>query len=344
MKSELSFAPVCYAEFPGWAEEDHAAALAAYLNSQERVVAGAAAPVRVPPGEDAREFFETRFVPHRVLHAQTRGLLTGYFEPVLPGSRERTAVFQIPVHRRPPDLVTLVDDAMRGSSGERLTHARQGKGGGLEPFPTRAEIESGALADQGLELLYLADPVEAFFLHVQGSGLIELTEGTTIRITYDGKNGHPYRSIGRHLIETGQLAPDRVSLESLAAWLRGDPERGRKVMQVNASYIFFRELAGDTAHPLGVGEIPLTPGRSLAIDASIHAIGLPIWVDAPTLTHATGGAPFRRLMIAQDVGSAITGPERGDIFFGTGTEAGRLAGITNHPGNLFVLLPRSSAP
>jgi membrane-bound lytic murein transglycosylase A len=192
--------------------------------------------------------------------------------------------------------------------------------------------------------MYLADPVDVFFMQVQGSGRIRLPDGQMVRVHYDGKNGYPYTSIGRHLIDTGVLTADQMSLDALAKWLRADPERGRKVMWNNASYVFFRELTGaEAGGPLGVIEIPLTDGRSLAVDAGVHAIGTPIFVTSPTLSHATKGGAFERLMIAQDVGSAIKGPERGDIYFGSGDEAGRLAGVTKHQGNFYVLLPRADA-
>jgi membrane-bound lytic murein transglycosylase A len=365
--SDVTFETVCFVDLPGWGQDDHAAAFRAFRKSCERVLAAVeGAPSTsnvVPPSalrhacDDARAlgrwrvtraaarvFFETHFTPHRVLHKAREGLLTGYYEPVLYGSRRREGRFQTPIYRRPPDLVNLVDESMRGAQGQTLTHARK-TDDGLQPYPTRAEIESGALRDRGLELLYLADPVDVFFMQIQGSGRIKLPDGTAIRVSYDGKNGHPYSSIGRHLIDTGQLAADQVSLRGLIMWLKADTERARKVMWHNASYVFFRELEGEGATgPLGVLDIPLTPGRSLAVDAGVHAIGTPIYISAPTLTHPSLSGSFQRLMIAQDVGSAIKGPERGDIFFGSGPAAGRLAGVTKHAGNFFVLLPRAGAP
>lgn len=350
----VSFEPVSFADLPGWEADDHSAALQAFLKSLERLqpkavgagtdltnLARAARSARTTSGE-ARQFFESFFTPHRVLHDRSHGLLTGYYEPVLPGSRKRQGRFQVPVYRRPPDLVNLVDESMRGAAGAALTHARAAEDGQLAPYPTRQEIESGALDGRGLELLYLADAVDAFFMHIQGSGLIELEDGSSVRLSYDGKNGHPYTSVGRCLVEAGTFAADEVTLESLMSWLRADPERGRQVMWQNKSYIFFRELAEpDARAPLGADGIPLTAGRSLAVDAGVHTLGLPIYVVAPELTHTAEGGPLQRLMIAQDVGSAIRGPERGDVFFGTGSEAGRRAGLTQHAGSFFVLLPRA---
>ncbi|MCL4766129.1 MAG: MltA domain-containing protein [Hyphomicrobiaceae bacterium] len=361
-RSQVSFVAVRFADLSGWEEDDHAAAIASFVRSCDRLTA--AASPRAASGQDAardlaslcgearalagsgadgaRRFFEARFTPHRVVHERPQGLLTGYYEPVLAGSRTRQGRYQTPVYRRPPDLVNLVDESMRGTTGAALTHARKA-GDGVAPYATRAEIESGALAGRGLELLYLADPVEAFFMHVQGSGLIVLSEGASVRLTYDGKNGHPYTSIGRYLVETGTFTADQVTMDALTRWLQADPERGRQAMWQNASYVFFRELAGsESQSALGVMGIPLTPGRSLAVDAGVHVLGTPIYVVAPGLHGGAEGRPFQRLMIAQDVGSAIRGPERGDIYFGSGPEAGQRAGTTRHAGNFYVLLPRGA--
>lgn len=352
--------PVTFADLPGWAADDHRDAFGAFRKSCTRVMDaikdGTLKGGRAPgpafigvcrdalgagaemSGAQARAFFERHFTPHRMVHEDRHGLLTGYYEPVLDGSRTRQGAFQVPVYRRPPDLVNVVAEADRGAKSHALTHVRQTTAG-PQPFFTRAEIEQGALRGQGLELLYLANEVDAFFLHIQGSGRIRLPDGSMIRIGYDGKNGHPYASIGRYLIKTGKLQADRVSLASLRSWLLADVERGRNVMWQNKSFVFFRELKGaDAGSPMGALHIPLTPGRSLAVDTTYHTLGMPVYVSAPSLTHAMRGG-FRRLMIAQDVGSAIKGPERGDIYFGSGDKAGKLAGITKHPGSFFVLLP-----
>jgi membrane-bound lytic murein transglycosylase A len=206
------------------------------------------------------------------------------------------------------------------------------------PYPTRRDIEQGALAGQGLELVWLADPVDAFVLHVQGSGTVVVEGGGSIRLTYDGKNGHPYTSIGRVLIDRGDMPAEGLTLDRLIDWLRADPARARELMWQNASFVFFRELTDGEAGPLGADRTPLTPGRSLAVDASHHVLGLPIFVDAPSLL--LDGRPMQRLMIAQDVGSAIRGPERGDIYVGSGDGAGRRAGAIKHPARFFVLRPR----
>lgn len=370
---QTTYEPATYADLPGWNLDDHLAAFRAFLTTCGPVIrnAEANAALATAPGAAvdatksdaksaalaqacraaqalarptraaAKTFFETHFQPHRVLHKGNAGMLTGYYEPVLEGSRTPTAEFKVPIYRRPPDLMNVVAETERASASVSgaLSHVRK-TAAGTVPFPTRAEIESGALAGQGLELLYLNCPVDAFFMHIQGSARIKLQDGSIVRLNYDGKNGHPYSSIGRYLIDHGLLAADKVSLQALRKWLRADPERGRKVMWQNASFIFFRELDGIEAGegPLGALNTPLTPGRSLAVDTAYHRLGSPVWVSAPTLKHASKDG-FNRLMIAQDVGSAIKGPERGDIYYGSGEKAGRLAGTTKHPGSFFVLLP-----
>ena len=339
--------PARFADLDGWREDDHSAALAAFVKSCRKLetrgglAAACAAAVEChdhSSREAARAFFERHFRPHRVVHAG-EGLLTGYYEPEIDGALAFDDSYTVPIYRRPPDLVNLVAEAERGAKAGSLTHARR-TARGLEPYATRAEVDQGALTGQGLELAFARCPVDLFFMQVQGSGVIRLPDGSRVRVTYDGKNGHPYTSIGRYLVDTGQLPPEPMTLEILADWLRRDLVRARSVMWQNASYVFFREVPISEADgPLGVEAIPLTPGRSLAVDVATHALGTPIWVSAASLTHAGGPAGFHRLMIAQDVGSAIRGPERGDIFFGSGAEAGRLAGMTRHPGRFFVLLP-----
>ena len=361
----VSYQPLAFSEVPGWDQDDHAAAFKAFQKSCERVQAAARERSSgdkspAPPQalvevcaaagklaariskEHAKAFFERHFAANRLNHSGPQGLLTGYYEPVLEGSRSPQGRFQTPVYRRPPDLVNLVDETQRAQAGQSLTHARKTEKG-IEPYATRAEIEQGSLRGKGLELLYLADPVDLFFMQIQGSGRVKLTDGSSIRLHYDGKNGHPYSSIGRYLIEKGLFAADKMSLASLSNWLKADPERGKKVMWQNASYVFFRELLGAEAGAAkGAMNSPLTPGRSLAVDPAYHVLGCPIFVSATGMRHVDKSGSFNRLMVAQDVGSAIKGPERGDIYFGTGDAAGRLAGITKHVGKFIVLLPKSA--
>jgi len=360
-----SVTPVTFDKLPGWARDDHLAALKTFSKSCARVLFAVRSGARTggtpptpgllsacedadalltgktrPTKATARAFFEAHFTPHRIVHDGPQGLLTGYYEPIVEGARQRNAKYTTPLLKRPKDLVNLVAESERGAKGDSLTHVRK-TASGTAPYPTRQQIEQGALAGQKLELVYLKDPIDVFFMQIQGSGRVALPDGTQVRVTYDGKNGHPYASIGRYLIDKGWVTSDRMSLQALKVWLRKNPDKMREVLWQNKSYVFFRELEGQQAEaPMGVLEIPLTPLRSLAVDTRYHAIGTPIYVSAPDIKHITPDKrPFQRLMIAQDVGSAIRGPERGDIYCGSGDKAGRCAGITKHHGQFFVLLP-----
>ena len=329
---------VAFADIPGWAEDDHCAALGCYLRSVD--LANANLP---KPAEDslaalladrgkARQFFEQTFVPFRILAEP--GLLTSYFQPVLKGSRAASPAFPIPVYRRPADLKplppghALIADALTAA---RDVHDR------FEPYFTRAEIEAGALTGRGLEILYLADAIEAFIMHVQGSGHVELDDGTQARLTFDGKNGHPYTSVAKRLVERGHLSARDADLEGMISWLRAQPDPSA-LLQENKSYIFFKEMDPAEPGPKGSLGAQLYAGRSLAADPLYQTPGIPIWVSASGLTF--DGRPFRRLVVAQDTGSAIKGAQRGDIFAGTGGEAGRVAGRIRHKCEFIVLQPR----
>lgn len=364
MRGQVTYKPIGYDELPGWAADDHLSAFRTFLASCDRLITmareRAAAGKSVPPvalveacniakrqpanisKAAARTFFEANFVPNKPVHNGRPGLLTGYYEPVLMGSRTPDATYQTPIYKRPPELVTLIEET-RGSRASALTHGRKTEKG-FEPYFTRAQIEQGALKGKNLELVYFAEPVDVFFMQIQGSGRVKLTDGSTIRVNYDGKNGHPYASIGRYLIEKGLFAADKVSLTALRSWLQSDRERGKTVMWQNPSFVFFKEVKEDgDKGPLGALGVPLTAGRSLAIDPSYHALGTPVFVMADNMQHVTKSGVFSRLMVAQDVGSAIKGPERGDIYFGSGDAAGKVAGSTRQQGSFVVLLPNPGA-
>lgn len=328
--------PVDFGKIEGWAADDHRAALECYLRSAAQTGQPLPGEMEVrsllKDRERARAFFEDHFAAYRVVDAP--GLLTSYFEPVLKGAYKPSAVFAVPVLRRPDDLFPLPQANPLIELG--LTAGKK-TARGFEPYFTRREITAGALAGRGLEILYLASPVEAFFMHVQGSGLVELDDGASLRLTFDGKNGHPYTSIAKVLIARGELDREDAHLEGLAGWLKAAPER-LSVLNENKSYAFFRELEEAASAPRGSLGVELYAGRSLAADPLYHAPGAPIWVAAPELSF--DAAPFRRLMIAQDTGSAIVGPQRGDIFAGTGIEAGRVAGRIRHRCEFIVMRPR----
>ena len=340
----INLSPTRFADLEGWAEDDHAAAFRALLRScaADSKSPHAADALALAPGASshaARAFFEDRFLPHLIADSARPGFVTGYYEPEIEGSYVRGGPFQVPVYRRPKDLITLAPETERARLNDRITGVRQAADGQV-PYYARGEIWDGALSGRGLELLYLKDMVELFYMQVQGSGRVHLKEGGAVRLGYSGKNGHPYTSIGRLLIERGAIAPDAMSMAAVKAWLRADETRGQALMEQNRSYVFFRELDAEEGRdgPRGAQGVALSPGRSLAVDTAYHRLGLPVFVTAADLV--TEGQPFRRLMIAQDVGSAIRGPERGDIFWGTGEGAGAIAGSTHHAARFSILLPK----
>ena len=344
VEEQITLRPVSFTELPGWNDDDQAAAFGALLKSCRKMKSAdtaCVAALALGDGIDqkaARDFFEANYTPNVVEGGDAPGLVTAYYEPEVKGSREKSGAFQVPVYGRPPDLITIVPETERARFNDRITGFRDTPEGQV-PYYTRAEINGGALAGRGLELLYLDDPVELFYMQVQGSGVVRLPNGSVIRLTYAGKNGYPYTSIGKLLVERGEIAKGAANMEAVKAWLHADPARGRALMEENQSYVFFAELGSDSSAPIGAEGVPLTPGRSLAVDAAYHRLGLPVFVTASDLADETG-KPFRRLMIAQDVGSAIRGPERGDIFFGSGEAAGGIAGGVAHPARFFILLPK----
>jgi membrane-bound lytic murein transglycosylase A len=220
--------------------------------------------------------------------------------------------------------------------GQRLT-GRQ-VDGRLVPYPTRSEIDAGALAGKGSELLWVDDAVDAFFLHVQGSGRVVMENGQLVRLGFAGRNGHPYVAIGRELISRGAIPRERMSMQAIRAWLKANPGEASEVMALNPSFIFFRIIDGEG--PIGAEGVPLTPGRSLAVDPAFVPLGLPIWLD--TTDPLKPEQPLRRLVVAQDTGSAIKGPVRGDLFWGFGETAAAKAGSMNQRGRYFLLLPRKA--
>lgn len=267
------------------------------------------------------------------------GLFTGYFEPELNGSRRQYGPYTEPLYPRPSDLV-LVDlgnwrDAMKG---ERI--AGRVSGGRLKPYDSREQIDGGSLGAQTKPIVWLDDPVDSFFLHIQGSGLVRLDDGSLMRVGYDGHNGHIYHAVGRTLIAWGEVAREDMSLQAIRKWMADNPARMRELMHKNPSYIFFREIKGDG--PIGAQGVALVPGRSLAVDRRFHAMGVPVYVDIETADES--GRPLQRLMIAQDTGGAIRGPVRGDVFWGAGAPAEVLAGPMAAQGRTWLLLPKSVDP
>ncbi|MEM7481014.1 MAG: MltA domain-containing protein [Acidobacteriota bacterium] len=354
--------PATFDDLPGWDDDDHAGALAAFLETCRAWVqrddtapvgpdgmAGTYADWRYAcfHGETApnpQYFFQSEFRPWQVLDGdESAGLFTGYFEPTLRGSRQRGAKFQHPLYRRPPELVAVDLGRFRADlRGRRL--AGRVEGGQLLPFDDRAALAAGSLAGRGLELVWVDDSIDSFFLHIQGSGRVELAEGGVMRVGYAAQNGHTYRAIGRSLIERRELTREEVSLQSIRRWLRQHPQEAPALMAENASYVFFRELS--EPGPVGSLGVVLTPGRSLAVDRTYMPLGAPVWLDAtaPAAELAMPDRALRRLMVAQDTGGAIRGPVRGDVFWGPGEEAAEVAGRMKHSGRYWLLLPKEVEP
>jgi len=265
-------------------------------------------------------------------------LVTGYYQPELPASRERTARFQYPLYRTPSDLVDVDLGQFCDGCGGRTGHGRV-QDGKLVPYYSRAEIDAGVLTGSGAELAWLDDPVEAFFLHVQGSALLRFDDGVHMEISYSSSNGRPYTSIGRVLIDQGKMARDAMSLSALKDYLRTHPDEQAGLMAANQRYIFFRTVV---VGPIGSAGVPLTAGRSIAADASIYPPGALTFlrIDPRDQPSANGQQPaFQRFAVIQDTGTAITGPNRIDVFWGAGSTAETIAGEMRNPGELYLVLP-----
>jgi membrane-bound lytic murein transglycosylase A len=362
----LELAEVSFGELPGWNDDGVAAALPAFRRScavwRNRPAAAAVgsagvagtvadwlplcdALAAVLAGDDAgaRAALEQLTRPVAVSDGDDAiGLFTGYYEPTLRGSRRQAGAYRIPLYLRPPELVSVdLGDFRPDLAGKRI--AGRVVAGELQPYHDRTAIDEGALAGRGLELLWVDDPVDAFFLEIQGSGRVELEDGSTLRVGYAGQNGHPYTAIGRELVARDAMPLEQVSMQSIRAWLEANPEEAVEVMRTNSSYVFFRILEEDG--PLGAQGVVLTPGRSLAVDPVFLPYGAPLWLDStyPAPEPGEVGAPLRRLVVAQDTGGAIRGVVRGDVFWGPGEEAAELAGRMRQEGRLWLLLPRTVA-
>jgi membrane-bound lytic murein transglycosylase A len=353
----LTLNAVGFGELPGWAADRQSDAVDALARSCRRLtsqpkdrslgiagtvgdwVAPCSALAQVPAGDDAaaRAWMEAWFQPYAAgNNGEAEGLFTGYYEAELHGARQSGGRYTVPLYRRPDDLVMVDLGEFRDElKGQRI--AGRVVEGRLRPYEDRAAIESGALRGRGLEMLWVDDPVDAFFLQIQGSGRVMLEDGTSLRIGYAGQNGHPYVAIGRELIARGALTREAVSMPAIRDWLRANPQEADAVMNRNPSFVFFRELDGDG--PVGAQGVALTPGRSLAVDRSFVPYGVPIWLDAED--PVDGEVRVQRLLVAQDTGGAIRGPVRGDVFWGHGPEAEHRAGLMKSRGRYFLLLPKT---
>lgn len=366
---EAEYEFVSFADLQGWASDDQAAVFAGFRKSCEAIVRRRATAdarpmetalravcpraLKLPqPVESAaaKKFFEENFRPVRVSKlGESTGLLTGYYEPEVDGSRVLTKGFTVPLYRRPPELISkarLGPRAQRaGFPGNAGAGMRRGKE--IVDYHDRAAIEDGALANRGLEIVWLRDAADAFFIQIQGSARIRLQDGTMMRVNYSAHNGHAYTAVGRNLIEQGVIPREEMSMENIRMFIAEMPEEGRELMRQNRAFVFFRVIDNlpPDSEAVGAQGISLVKDRSIAVDSKLHVYGSLFWIEAELqLENTRQGQTFNRLMVAQDTGSAITGVARADIYFGGGAEAGSRAGRIRNPGKFFMLVPNEIDP
>ena len=292
-------------------------------------------------GNDPRRFFETQLKPYAIQAADgnSGGLVTGYYEPLLRGSRARTKGFEQPVRGVPEDLLTIDLSALFPELKDKRVRGRL-EGNKVVPYWSRAEIAARGDRLPSRTLLYVDDAVELFFLQVQGSGRVSLPDGTLARLNYADQNGHPYQSIGRVLVDRGELKLEEASMQGIQAWARANPGRLQELLNANPSYVFFREVPNSKEGPVGALGVPLTAERSIAVDPRSVPLGAPVFL---ATTRPNSSKPLNRLVLAQDTGGAIKGAVRADFFWGFGKEAGEQAGRMKQSGRMWVLLPPEAA-
>jgi len=361
------YEPVDWSGLDGWADDDHAAAFATFLDSCTALTGKHPTPSGMTeitvalrdvceraqaaiPLDDAgaRKFFEENFRPIQISKlSEIDGFLTGYYEPIIDGSRVPTGEFHAPLYRRPPNLVASgwrkLGDAFpsKGVKVGRRVGRRK-----IVPYYTRGEIEDGALDGWHLEICYLRSELDVQYAQIQGSARIRLEDGSILRVNYDSYNGWPYTPIGRVLIDRRYLTRDQVSMQSIRRWMEAHPDEAKDVRRQNKSYVFFRITGlSNEDEAVGAEGVPLVPGRSIAVDRALHTYGTPFFIDADLpITNDKATTEFRRLVVAQDTGSAIVGPARADIYFGAGDEAARMAGRIKNSARFYMLLPEALDP
>jgi membrane-bound lytic murein transglycosylase A len=357
-----AMAHVNYTDLPGWSEDDHLAAFLAFHRSAaqalkkpykdgegERTFANykslfqAAQSQTITSAAEARQFFEQHFTPVK-LEPDTgdAGLVTGFYEPIVKGSRTKTEAFPIAIYAQPDDLVEVTDQNRPQDWDAYFRFGRSGLDV-LDYYPDRGTIERGHLKGKGYELVFVADKIEAFFIHVQGAARIELTDGSVMGITYCAKSGHPFTGPGRILIDRGEIAEKDISMQSVRAWLKANPDKMDELLWQNRSFIFFKESPVENPElgPVAAAKVQLSAGRSMAVDRLRHIFGAAFYVVAPSVDFGDD-KPFQRLMIAQDTGSAIVGNARGDLFTGSGFAAGEIAGRIKAEADFYLLMPNHS--
>jgi membrane-bound lytic murein transglycosylase A len=362
------YEPVAWAGIDGWADDDHDAAFASFLNSCKAILQGPPSRDGQPmvgalfkvcqraveaeprkPGE-ARAFFEQNFRPVRISPLGTPdGFVTGYYEPIVEGLSKKSDGFDYPLYRKPSNLLPGGRMAVAGApvasegKGKKKKHGPRRK---LVSYYERAAIDDGVLAGRDLEICWLKDPIESFFAHIQGSVRVVLDDGRLMRLNYAAANGQPYYAVGRWLIERNIVSKEEMSMDRIREWMERNPKEGEELRRRNKSYVFFRETnLPVNEEPIGAQGISLTPGRSIAVDHKLHTYGTPFFISA--YLPIEGLKPdtwFKRLMIAQDTGGAIVGPARADLYFGAGDEAASVAGRLRHNGKFVMLVPKALMP
>jgi membrane-bound lytic murein transglycosylase A len=343
--------PAPWSELTAWGNETLRPSLEAFtrgcpvLEKQDAwkgVCAGAQTLLPNATEADVRSFFELNFDPWHVLNLDDSdsGMITGYYEPLLHGSLKRTDRYRYPLYAVPPDLLVIDLSSVYPDLKHKRLRGRL-EGNRVVPYLSREEIDRDPAPLKGRELVWVDDPVDAFFLHIQGSGQVQLEDGTRMRVGYADQNGHPFRSLGRVLIDRGEIAPERASMQGIKEWARKHPRKVQEDLNANPSYVFVRELPRDLPGPLGALGVPLTPERSIAIDPRVIPLGAPVYL---ATTWPNTSEPLDRLMAAQDTGGAIAGGVRADFFWGFGDEAGALAGRMRQAGSMWVLMPKGVAP
>jgi membrane-bound lytic murein transglycosylase A len=364
--SGSQYFPLRWSDIPGWNDDDQLAAYQTFRASCKPIAAQHDAPpdsralavtlrepcraargTEISDGAGARAFFEQNFVPVEIARlGQDAGFVTGYYEPIIEGSRTENEVYSVPVYRRPSNLF------MRGYSqaspdlpnkGQVFRKIGRRK---LVPYYDRGEIEDGVLDGRSIEIVWLKDQTDLLFAQIQGSARILLPDGSTVRINYDSYNGYPFTAVGRILVERGIFSKEEISMQKIREWMEAHPDGAKELRRQNRSYVFFREVQlSDKEEAIGAQGIPLTPGRSIAVDKSLHVYGTPFFIAGELpIESERSKTPFRRLMIAQDTGSAITGPARADLYFGAGQEAGKVAGRLKSNMRFVMLVPKSLDP
>jgi membrane-bound lytic murein transglycosylase A len=360
------YTPVAWADIAGWNEDDHLLAYGAFRTSCKPIAAqtkpstdpkalGASLrdPCRIArdfnltDGVKAKAFFEQHFLPFRISRlGEPEGFVTGYYEPVIDGSKVQTDVYTVPVYRRPSNLfVRGVKPGAVGLPNKGQVFRKIGRRK-LVPYYDRAEIEDGVIAGRGLEICWLKNQTDLLFTQIQGSARVKLEDGSTIRINYDAHNGYPYTPVGRILIERNIIPRDQMSMQKIREWMEQNPDGANELRRQNRSYVFFREVnLSDKDEAVGAQGVPLTPGRSIAVDKGLHVYGTPFFIEGELpIESEQSKTPFRRLMIAQDTGSAIVGPARADLYLGAGADAGKVAGRFRHTMRFAILIPKSLDP